>query len=143
MIRVVIAEDHKLVRRGIRSLLDSSAEIEVVGEAENGAEAVALALQLEPDLVVMDIAMPEEDGITATRRLKKMNVATRVLILSIYNNRALVQEALNSGAHGYVLKPNLSAELLGAIKHVKLGGTYLSPALLNRDDISSKGGRWM
>jgi DNA-binding NarL/FixJ family response regulator len=140
MIRIVVAEDHKLVRRSIRYLLDASGEIEVVGEAENGADAVSLAEQLKPDLIVMDIAMPRQDGITATKRIQELELPTQVLILSIYDNRALVQQALKSGARGYVLKRALTAELLPAIRQVNQGGTYLSLGLVERRENPPEGG---
>lgn len=135
MIRIIVAEDHKLVRRSILSLLDASTDIEVVGEAENGKDAVALVEQLKPDLVIMDISMPHMDGIKATNRIQELDLPTRVLILSMHDNQALVQQALITGAHGYVLKRKLSTDLLPAIKQVKRGKVFLSRGLL---DVSGK-----
>jgi two-component system response regulator NreC len=129
MIRVLVADDHSLVRRGVRALLDKEAEIEVIGEADNGREAVDLTEQLQPDLVIMDISMPDLDGILATRQIKDLADAPQVLILSMYANRNLVQQALRVGADGYLLKRTVSDELLQAIQRIRHGDVFLSRSL--------------
>ena len=103
MITVVVADDHYLVRQGVRALLDNAAGIQVVGEAENGEQAVQLVQELQPDVVVMDISMPEMDGIRATERIRSLQNHTRVVILSMYANIDLVEQALKKGATGYLL----------------------------------------
>lgn len=126
MVRVVIADDHKLVRRSVRALLDNAADIAVVGEAENGREAVELVRELGPDLVIMDVAMPEMDGISATSQIRSEKLTSKVLILSMYANQSLVQQALENGADGYLLKRTVSDELLPAVYRALQGEIYLS-----------------
>lgn len=129
VIRVVVADDHKLVRRSIRTLLKSAADIELVGEAENGLEAVELVERIQPDLSIMDISMPRLDGISATKRIQELALPTHVLILSLFDNQTLVQQALRIGARGYILKRALSTDLLMAIRRVKQGEIFLSQGL--------------
>jgi len=128
-IRVLIAEDHHLVREGIRSLLEKAEDIEVVGEAADGQEAVELTERLGPDVVVMDIAMPRMDGSQALVRVRAMGAATQVVMLSMYSDEALVRQALRHGAKGYLLKRSVTEELLLAIRAASQGDTYLSPAI--------------
>jgi DNA-binding NarL/FixJ family response regulator len=129
LIKVVIAEDHHLVREGTRALLDKSGDIQVIGEAENGKDAIRIVRQTRPDVLVMDIAMPNLNGIQALAELKRLGIHIPVVILSMYSNDALVQEALSNGARGYVLKDSLSEDLLLAIRAAKRGATYLSPPI--------------
>lgn len=125
MIRVVIADDHQLVRQGIRMLMERAPDIEVVGEARDGEEAIALAEQLNPDVLVMDITMPGMNGIEATEILvRKQGFA--VVILSMHEDEALVRRAIAIGARGYVLKGSVADELLLAVRAASRGGTYLS-----------------
>jgi DNA-binding NarL/FixJ family response regulator len=128
-IRVLIAEDHHLVREGIRSLLERAEDIEVVGEAADGQEAVELAERLAPDVVVMDIAMPRMDGSQALVRVRALDVAIQVIMLSMYSDEALVRQALRHGAKGYLLKRSVTEELLLAIRAASQGDTYLSLAI--------------
>jgi RNA polymerase sigma factor (sigma-70 family) len=128
MIRVILADDHHLVRKGIRALLEKSEDIEVVGEAEDGLEAVELAERLAPDVLVMDIAMPRMNGIQATERICA-TLATRVVILSMHSDETLVKYALRSGAKGYLLKRSVTEELLLAVRAANQGEIYLSPAI--------------
>lgn len=130
MIRVVVADDHYLVRQGVRALLDNAEGIEVIGEAENGEEALQLVQQLEPDVVVMDISMPEMDGIKATEKINALNGRrTRVVILSMYANVDLVEQALKKGAIGYLLKRSTTTELVQAVVAANQGKRFLSAAL--------------
>lgn len=127
MIRVIIAEDHHLVRDGIRALLERADDIEVIGEATDGAEAVALVAEMEPDVIVMDVTMPEQNGIEATRLIRGSGVATEVVILSMHTEAALVRKAVQAGARAYVLKGAVTEELLLAVRSAHRGATYLSP----------------
>ncbi len=129
MLRVVIADDHHLVRQGIRALLERSKEVEVVGEAANGLDAVRLAQQLTPDLVVMDISMPPLDGIQATEQICNMDLPTRVIVLSMHSKPSIVQQVMRKGAKGYLLKSAISEELLLAIHTAVQNETYLSPSV--------------
>ncbi len=129
MIRVILADDHHLVRQGIRALLENAGDIEVVGEAADGQEAIELVADLTPDVVVMDVAMPRRDGLQATERIRALYVATQVVILSMYSDQTLVRQALRNGAKGYLLKRSLSQELLLAVRAASQGQTYLSPGI--------------
>lgn len=128
-LRVLIVDDHGIVRAGIRSLLEDDTSIEVVGEAEDGKEAIEKAKQLKPDLVLMDIAMPEMNGIEATRRIKEEFPNICVLILTMHDDEEFFFPALRAGASGYVVKEAEPKELLYAI-HVVVGGdVFLSPSV--------------
>ncbi len=128
-IRVVIADDHRLVRQGIRALLERTPDIEVVGEASDGLEAIAKVEELQPDLVIMDISMPQMDGIQATEYISKMDVPTRVMVLSMYSKPSIVQQVLRKGAKGYLLKNSISEELTLAIHAALRNEIYLSPSI--------------
>ena len=127
MIRVVIADDHHLVRQGIRALLEKAGDIEVVGEAADGPEALALVERLLPDVLVIDIAMPHLNGLEAVGRLRGLEMKTRALILSMYADDTLVRQALRNGAKGYLLKRAVTEELLLAVRAVSRGDTFLCP----------------
>jgi len=129
VIRVVLADDHHLVRQGIGALLERAGDIQVVGEAADGREAVELIQRVAADVLVMDIAMPRLDGIQATERVRALGVATRVVILSMHSDETLVRQALRRGARGYVLKGAVREELLLAIRAAMRGDIYLSPAI--------------
>jgi DNA-binding NarL/FixJ family response regulator len=129
MIRIVIADDHALVRRSIRALLGQSEDIEIVGEAGNGKEAVELVRELKPDVVIMDVSMPELDGISAASRIRAEHPAGKVIILSMYANQSLVQQALRNGVIGYLLKRTVSEDLLPAVHHALQGEIFLSRGL--------------
>jgi DNA-binding NarL/FixJ family response regulator len=120
-IRVLLADDHSLVRKGFRRMLEDEEGIEVVGEAANGPEAIELALQLRPKVIVMDLAMPELDGIQATSQIRKELPDTAVLILSMYSEDTYIRNAMSAGARGYLLKNALEVDLPYAIKEVAAG----------------------
>ena len=128
-VRVLIVDDQGMVRAGFRSLLGDEPDIEVVGEAANGEEAVALAGALAPDVTLMDIRMPVLDGIAATRRLVEAGVATRVLVLTTFALDEYVFEALRAGASGFLLKDAPAEELVAAIRVVAAGDALLAPAV--------------
>jgi DNA-binding NarL/FixJ family response regulator len=129
MIRVLLADDHHLVRRGFRRLLEDDEEIEVVGEASHGEEAVRLALEMQPHVVVMDAAMPGDGGLAATRAILGQAPAIAVLMLSMHSEQTVVQQAMAAGARGYVLKNAIDLDLASAVRRVAAGETVLDPAL--------------
>jgi DNA-binding NarL/FixJ family response regulator len=128
-ISVLLADDHTLVRAGIRSLLQALPDIVVVAEADNGREALRLIAKHHPDLVLMDIAMPEMNGLEAVSEMTRLYPQTAVIILSMHSNEEYVLQALQSGASGYLLKDAVPAELDIAVRAVLRGETYLSPAV--------------
>ncbi len=134
MTRVVIADDQHLVRTGFRMILATQPDIEVIGEATNGAEAVAAALELQPDVVLMDIRMPEVDGIEATRRIRAdaRTAAVRVLILTTFDLDEYVYDALQAGASGFLLKDAPPEQLASAVRTVASGDALLAPAITRR-----------
>ena len=134
MIRVLVVDDQHLVRAGFQVLIDSAPDCEVVGEAENGLEAVALAVEHRPDVVLMDIRMPEVDGIEATRRIvaDPANADTHVLVLTTFDLDEYVFEALRAGASGFLLKDTRPADLLEAVRIVAGGEALLSPQVTRR-----------
>ena len=126
--RVIIADDHEAVRSGVSAIVSTDPSIKVVGEAENGFEAVALCVQLQPDVALVDIRMPETDGIWATERITA-ETQTRVIVLTTYDSDELVARALAAGAHGYLLKSSRGAELIQAVHHVAGRRHVLDPAI--------------
>ena len=128
-IRILVADDNGMVRRSIRTMLDAIDDVEVVGEAEDGQEAITLTEALEPDVVIMDISMPGVDGLKATEAIQALDTPTRVLILSMYATPTFVRQALRNGARGYVLKRTLSDELIPALHQVHEGRRFLSHLL--------------
>ena len=126
---LVIADDHDLVRSGLRALLTDVPNLQVLGEAANGREALELCRRFEPDLVLMDVRMPEMDGLTATRAIKHRYPRTSVLVLTVHENQSYMLEALKAGAAGYILKDAPRKELLGAIARVLEGEVTLSRRL--------------
>jgi two-component system response regulator NreC len=129
MIKVLLAEDHTIVRKGILSILSAENEIEVIGEAENGREAVQMVEKLHPDVVVMDISMPILNGLEATRQIKKRFPKMKILILSMHTAEDYVFEILDAGAAGYILKKDAPSELISAIQAAERGDKYLSPSI--------------
>ena len=128
-ISVMLVDDHSLVRRGFRRMLEDEADIEVVGEASDGQEAVTLARQLKPQVIVMDCALPEINGLQATRKILEFAPATQVLMLSMHTEDTWVRQALEAGARGYVLKNALDLELGSAIRRIVNGETVLDTQL--------------
>lgn len=126
-IRIILADDHKMVRAGIRSLLEKLPEVEVVAEAGDGQQAINLVEEHEPDILLTDIAMPGLDGLEVTRHLAKAFPTVRVVILSMYSDEGYISQALRAGAVGYLLKGAAREELTLAIRAVAQGETYLSP----------------
>jgi two-component system response regulator NreC len=129
--RILLADDHAVVRQGFKMLLGAQPDMEIVGEAANGREAVESAETLRPDIVVMDVAMPELNGIEATRRLAASAPHTRVIALSMHKDSVYVREILRAGARGYLLKDSGAEDLVSAIRAVAKGESYLSPAVSN------------
>lgn len=129
MIRVLLADDHTIVRQGLKLILSAHSDIEVVGEAANGNEAIELARKLTPDIIIMDVAMPEVGGIDATRKITAANPRLRILVLSMHKESVYVREILKAGARGYILKDAIDTELLNAVRSVAKGDGYISPAV--------------
>jgi len=127
--RILIVDDHGVLRAGLRALLNDEADLEVVGEAANGSEALQQAVSLNPDVILMDISMPDISGIEATRNLLKINPEFRVVILTLHEDTALLREAFRSGAKGFLLKKAVEGELIGAIRVVSEGGRYVYPEM--------------
>lgn len=126
-IRVLLADDHRMVRHGFRLILESQEDMDVIGEAGNGREAVELAERLRPDVVVMDVTMPELNGIEATRRIRQISPFIRVVALSVHRDGVYVREIVRAGAEGYILKESGDQELISAVRAVAEGNGYLSP----------------
>jgi len=131
-ITVLLAEDHMIVREGLRALLDAESDIEVVGEAQTGRQAVQLTKRLRPGVVVMDIAMPLLNGLEATRRILKAVPATRVLILSAHGDDEYIRQVVMLGAAGYLIKQTSADFLSRAIREVQKGNTFFSPSIAHR-----------
>src|SRR4051794_7565972 len=131
-ITVILADDHTVVRQGLRALLAAEEDIEIVGEAENGREAVQMAKKLLPDVAVIDIAMPVLNGLEATRQITRAAPATKVLILSSYSDDEYVQQLTQAGAAGYLVKQTAANDLLKAIREAHKGNAFFSPAIAKR-----------
>ena len=128
-ISVLLVDDHSLVRRGFRRMLEDAPDIRVVGEASDGAEAIRLAQELRPRLIIMDCALPDMSGLIATRRILEMHPQIAILMLSMHSEDTLVRQALDAGARGYILKNAVDLELVTAIRRVAAGETVLDPQL--------------
>ncbi len=127
--RVLLVDDHTIVRQGLKALLDFQDGIEVVGEAEDGRQAIEKAKQLVPDIIVIDITMPNLNGIEATRQMKKKNPEMKELDLTVHNNEEYIHQILQAGASGYLLKESAVSDLISAINAVKKGDIFLSPSV--------------
>lgn len=130
-INIVLADDHVLVRKGIMAMLESDSDINVVGEAGNGSEALASAKALHPDILLLDIRMPEMSGLEAAARLRNYSPGTKAVILSMHDSEDYVIEALNAGAYGYLLKDTDKAEFIKALKQIHAGNKYFSGSVSN------------
>ena len=128
-IRLLVADDHGVLRAGLIALLNSEPGMEVVGEADDENSAVSLAIEKRPDVVLMDISMPDAGGIDATRRIKQLVPEAKVLILTVHEDKGLMQEAIRSGAMGYILKRAIKSELINAIHAVMRNEMYIHPAM--------------
>ncbi len=127
--RIVIAEDHTILREGLRSLLSSSPDFEVVGEAEDGREAIRCVEKLKPDLILTDLSMPRMNGMEAIREIKKTSPKTKILVLTVHKTEEYILATLKAGADGYLLKDSTHTELLMAVKNVISGKRYISPGI--------------
>jgi DNA-binding NarL/FixJ family response regulator len=139
-ITVLLADDHALVRRGFRRMLEDDPGISVVGEASDGLEAVRLAKELKPRVIVMDCAMPELNGIEATRKILETDPDAAVLMLSMHSEETLVTQALRAGARGYVLKNAMDLDLVGVVKNIAEGMTVLDRQVSRRDALKGERG---
>lgn len=139
-IKILIAEDHETVREGLKMIVNAQKDLEVVGEAGDGREAVRLAQELKPDIVLMDVSMPELNGLIATAKLKRIQPDIKILTLTRHTDGAYLQELLQAGVSGYVLKQSAAADLIRAIRHVASGKNYLDPAIAGKvfDDYAGK-----
>jgi DNA-binding NarL/FixJ family response regulator len=131
-ITVLLADDNNVVRKEFRKILELEDDLEVVGEAKNGHEAVAMAKKLRPTLVLMDVTMPLLNGLQATRQIIKATPATKVLMLSAHSDEAYIIESVNSGAMGYLIKPTAANNVCAAIREVHNGNTFFSPSIPKR-----------
>jgi DNA-binding NarL/FixJ family response regulator len=131
-IRVLLADDHTVVRQGLRALLAAEDDIEIIGEAENGRQALQLVKKLLPDVVVMDIAMPVLNGVEATRQITRYVPSVKVLVLSTYSNDEYVEQLTEAGAAGYLVKQTAANDLLKAIREAFKGNAFFSPAIAKR-----------
>jgi len=137
-ISVLLVDDHALVRRGFRRMLDDDEALEVVGEASNGAEAVRLAEQLHPQVIVMDCQLPELNGVAATRIILRSHPETAILMLSMHSEDTLVRQALDAGARGYVLKNANDLDLASAVKNVAAGKSVIDPQLQRTETLKGE-----
>lgn len=127
-IKIMIADDHAIMRDGIKALLSSCDDFEIIGEAANGKEAIEKAQKLDPDVIIMDLAMPIMDGIEATRRIKKKRYNTKILVLTQYDTREHILSVLKLGADGFLPKIAVSSDLISAIRSINMGGSFLYPS---------------
>ncbi len=128
-LKILVTDDHGVIRAGLRALLMNTAEIQVVGEAADGSEAIRLTETLRPDIVIMDLSMTEMGGIEATRRIKETNPDVRILILTIHEDDSLLKEALRAGASGYIIKRAVESDLINAIHVLARGDMYIHPSM--------------
>jgi two-component system, NarL family, response regulator NreC len=128
-VRIVIAEDHTILREGLKSLLSSNPDFEIIGEAEDGREAIRCVEKFKPDLILMDLSMPRMNGMDAIKEIKKRFSETKILVLTVHKTEEYILATLKSGADGYILKDSTHAELVLAVKNVLSGKHYISPGI--------------
>lgn len=128
-LRILLADDHQIMREGLKVLINQQTNMEVIGEADNGRKALTLAKELQPDIVVMDVSMPELNGLKATAQLKKLYPQIKILSLTRHKDASYLQQLLQAGASGYVLKQSASQELIRAIYTLAAGNSYIDPAM--------------
>lgn len=131
-VRILLSDDHTILRTGLKMLIGAAGDLEVIGEAKDGEEAVSLADRLQPDVVLMDISMPKMDGIKATAEIKKRHPEVKVLMLTMHENDEYLFRTIQAGGSGYVLKKAADDEVLDAIRHVAAGGAFLRPAVTTK-----------
>jgi two-component system response regulator NreC len=129
-IRVLIADDHAIVRAGLRALIHSEPTMDLVGEATGGEEALRLTRELDPDILVLDLSMPDLDGIQVTRKIKAEQLDVKVLILTVHEDEAMLRESIRAGASGYIIKHAAETELIAAIHSVQIGDIYVHPKMI-------------
>jgi two-component system response regulator NreC len=129
MIKIVLADDHRIVRQGVRALLEAEPDFDILAEAKDGLEAVSMVERFHPDILLLDLIMPEMNGLEVTRVVRKRFPKTNIVFLKMHANEAYVLEALQAGARGYVIKDSSSEELVRAIREVAAGHRYLGPPL--------------
>jgi two-component system response regulator NreC len=129
MPRVLVVDDHAFIRRGVKAILLSFPEWELVGEADNGLDAVKLAAELNPDVVVMDVSMPQMNGIEATREISKAHPSIKIILLTLHDSGELLRNGFRAGAKGYILKSDAEQELIKALRVVSGNGSYISPSI--------------
>ena len=130
MIKILIADDHSIVRAGLRALLGSEPSMELVGEASGGYEAIELVEKARPDVLVLDVSMPDLDGVAVTKKIKPKFPGLHILILTLHEDEALLKEAIKAGASGYILKRAAEAELISAIHVIMRGDVYVDPSMV-------------
>ena len=140
MIRILLVDDHKLIRVGLRNVLEGNADMDVVGEAGDGEEALRLARELKPDVVVLDINMPEMNGVEATRKLARLDSAPRILIVSVHKQDPIPTRLLEAGASGYLTKDLAADEIISAVRQVSAGRRYLSADVAREMALAQLGG---
>jgi len=129
MIKIILADDHRIVRQGVRALLEAEPDFHILAEAKDGLETVRMVEKLRPDILLLDLIMPEMSGLEVTREVRERFPKTNIVILTMHANEAYVLEALQAGAQGYVIKDSSSEELVRAIREVAAGRRYLAPPL--------------
>ena len=135
---IILADDHRIVRQGLHALLKAETDFDVIGEADDGREAIELVKSLSPDVVVLDLMMPGLNGLEAAREINRQYPLTKIIILSMYDDEGFVIEALSNGVAAYVLKDAGSSDLIQAVRDVRRGGQYLSSPLADRIKLMNK-----
>jgi DNA-binding NarL/FixJ family response regulator len=138
-VRILLADDHEVVRQGLRTILKARSEWEIVGEAENGQEAVEAVAKLKPDVIILDITMPIVSGLEATQAIARLKLGTRILIFTMHDSHSLVKAVRKAGANGYVLKSRAARDLVNAIQKILGGGTFFGSDTEELEPESDKG----